>query len=307
MPSHDRFLARFYRLLLALELAAYVVAGSIAYEAGWSVAAIVAGAVAVALAMRVSLVVASISLAWLTGPPRLPEHRLPVAQALGIAVGEVRALLADTCVCFPFDSIAAPADVASGEHTPVILVHGYFGNRGYFRPLLLWLRSQGIAPVFAPNCRSAFAPIERFSVELGEAIDAVAHATGRDKVILVCHSMGGLAARHYLGRNGAGRIAKLITIASPHHGTAIAPFGLGENASEMRRGSRFLEKLAAAEAAYPPECPAVSIYTPHDNLVVPHDTGLLPWARNVALPGEGHLAVLRSPRLFELLREELKA
>jgi hypothetical protein len=118
--------------------------------------------------------------------------------------------------------------------------------------------------------------------------------------------MGGLAAREYLRRHGPGRLAKLITIASPHHGTALARFGVGANATQMRRGSDFLAALARSESERPPSIPAASIFSTHDNLVAPQETSRLPWAKNVALAGLGHIDILGSQRLFAVLLEELR-
>lgn len=50
-----------------------------------------------------------------------------------------------------------------------------------------------------------------------------------------------------------------------------------------------------------------SIYTPHDNLVVPQASSRLAYARNIAIPGRGHVDILGSRRLFETLVEELRA
>jgi triacylglycerol lipase len=185
------------------------------------------------------------------------------------------------------------------------MVHGYFSNRGYFRPLVRALESQGVGPIFTPNFPAAFASIEDFVACLEREIDAIASATGQ-RVVLVCHSMGGLAARAYLCRHGAARVAKLVTIASPHHGTLHAYFGAGANARQMQRGSRFLAEVCAKEAERAPQCPVTSIYSPHDNLVAPQETSRLAWAKNVALPGFGHLDILRSPRLAAAVLEELR-
>lgn len=66
--------------------------------------------------------------------------------------------------------------------------------------------------------------------------DAVAHVlqiTGRDKVILVGHSMGGLASRTYLQNSnlwqldGKHHIAKLFTNGTPHGGSNATSFGGG--------------------------------------------------------------------------------
>ena len=52
-------------------------------------------------------------------------------------------------------------------------------------------------------------------------------------------------------------------------------------------------------------CDVTSIYSPHDNLVVPQATSRLSGARNIALPGHGHVGILLSRRLAEILLEEL--
>ena len=57
------------------------------------------------------------------------------------------------------------------------------------------------------------------------AIYYVLQLTGRDKVILMGHSMGGLAAREYLQNpsnwqlDGQTHVAKLVTTGTPHGGS----------------------------------------------------------------------------------------
>jgi triacylglycerol esterase/lipase EstA (alpha/beta hydrolase family) len=209
---------------------------------------------------------------------------------------------------FPFHRWVLRADPAGNapQRTPVVLVHGYYSNRGYFRHLVRALEGRGVAPLFTPNFTSVFASIERFASELHAEIERICAATGAAQVVLVCHSMGGLAARSYLARHGAARVRKLVTIASPHGGTVHAHLGAGENGRQMRRASAFLGALRDREAGRGPGCAATSIYTPQDNLVAPHESSLLPWARNVALPGLGHVEILRSERLARELEAELR-
>ena len=69
------------------------------------------------------------------------------------------------------------------------------------------------------------AAITKQGLALKNAIKNVLKATGRDKVILFGHSMGGLAAREYLQNkvnwqsDGQHHIAKLITSGTPHGGS----------------------------------------------------------------------------------------
>ena len=73
----------------------------------------------------------------------------------------------------------------------------------------------------------------------------------------------------------------------------------------MKPGSAFLRELCAREEERRPACGVTSIYSPHDNLVVPQATGRLAWARNIEMPGHGHVALLLSPRLAGIVLDEL--
>ncbi len=63
-------------------------------------------------------------------------------------------------------------------------------------------------------------PKVSFAVRLGQVIDNVLRATGKDKVNLVCHSMGGLVARAYIKwvPDGAKKVNKLLTVGTPNNG-----------------------------------------------------------------------------------------
>lgn len=64
--------------------------------------------------------------------------------------------------------------------------------------------------------------------------------------------------------------------------------------------------LRRREGAAGPGCPVTSIYSVHDNLVSPQATSV-PWARNVALRGVGHVDILLDRRLHALVADEVRA
>ena len=302
-------LTGFARAALLAEVLAYACIGAwLASRRGWTVPEIAGVAIAVSIGLRLAFVAGSMALAAIASHPRRPEERLGLARGARLLMQELVALLATTYALIPFPRLAAPRDDAAEPSggIPVVLVHGYFGNRGYLAPLMRRLRADRIGPLFAPSLPSTFASIEQFTEALGRQVERIAEATRQPRVILVCHSMGGLAARRYLANGGSGRVARLITIASPHGGTALGRFGLGTNARQMQPGSAFLRALERDESSPGDRPPATSLYSLHDNLVAPAATSRLAWARNAAFPGHGHLAMLWVPKVYEALREELR-
>ena len=184
---------------------------------------------------------------------------------------------------------------------PVLLVHGYLCNRG----LWWWLRRRLRARRFAVatvNLEPPLAGLDRLAAQLGERIDALLAETGAEKVVLVTHSMGGLASRAYLRRHGAAHVAGLVTLAAPHHGTQIARLGFGRNAREMEPDSEWLRRLNAEPAADPDREPSGASTTRSST---PPDTSRLADARETILKGLGHMAMVFSPTVLACVEAEL--
>jgi triacylglycerol esterase/lipase EstA (alpha/beta hydrolase family) len=245
-------------------------------------------------------------LGWIHRSPRAPGERIGVRGALRLVAGEWRALLAANLVHLPWEALVLRPDPqpAPAPRVPVILLHGYLGNRGYMVPLVRALEARGIGPIFVPTASGALDPIEAYARELHGHVERIVAGTGQPRVVLVGHSMGGLAARTYVAMHGAGRVARIVTLGTPHRGSWLAWLGWGENARQMRPGSDFLAGLERHEG----ECGspvAASIYSPHDNMVMPQASSRVEGARNIAIPGVGHIALLRSPRLLVALLAEL--
>ena len=91
--------------------------------------------------------------------------------------------------------------------------------------------------------------IETYAIRLKELIDLLKFRTGKDKVIIVGHSMGGLVARSYLQIFGYNDVDKLIIIAAPNKGisgsvSSYCPI-LGEKkeCNDMLENSIFIKKI----------------------------------------------------------------
>ena len=172
----------------------------------------------------------------------------------------------------------------------VILVHGYACNAAVFAWLARRLAVRGYA-VYTVTLEPVFARIDDYVAPLARKVNEVAGAGGR--VVLVGHSMGGLVCRAYTRRSGGARVARIVTLGTPHHGSALAPIGHGADALDMRPMGEWLRGLARSEEGGL-AAPIVSIYSCHDNFVVPQASSVLAGAKNVPLAGIGHLSLLYS-------------
>ncbi|HXZ95068.1 MAG TPA: alpha/beta fold hydrolase, partial [Dehalococcoidia bacterium] len=104
---------------------------------------------------------------------------------------------------------------------------------------------------YADNAGGTPGTIATYASRLAKAVDEISELTGNSLCSIVAYSMGGLVARHYIATGGKSRVAKLLTLATPHMGTLrFAPFNLKwpdkfipKAAEELRPHSRFLWDL----------------------------------------------------------------
>ena len=297
-------LARALCLSLLLEVVLYVAIATQLFDASPAAAAV--AAVVGILALRALLVATSyaFSLAW-----HSPAPRLGMVQGLRMVLAEYAAFVLSFVLIFPVerwwmgaDRLPAATAEAGRRRDPVLLVHGY----GCSRAAWWWLRRRLEAAgwsVATINLEPVCASIEHYVDPLARRIDEVLAQTGADRLLLVGHSMGGLVARRYLQRFGNARVAKLVTLGTPHHGSQLARIGAGENARQMRPHGDWLRALANPA----PLLDTVVIYSPHDNFVMPQANLELPGASHRAIDGLGHLAMLYSPRVGRALLAALAA
>lgn len=74
--------------------------------------------------------------------------------------------------------------------------------------------------------------------ELDEKIDLALRESGKDKVILIAHSTGGVVARNYLLRRGTAKVDQLITMGTPYIGSPVCARAM-EVGDDMGIGGHF--------------------------------------------------------------------
>jgi len=243
------------------------------------------------------------ALSWIWRTPRPPETRLGFASTLRLYVTEIWTVAASWLLMALHrllirDPLPAPAQ------RPVLLVHGVLVNDGVWLSLRRFLASNGVAAIYAINYGPPLADIEWFAEQLHTRIEEIRAATGAERVVLLAHSMGGLVARAYLRRSGAARVAKLITIGAPHHGSMLAWTFPGACLAQMRPGNAWLTDLNRDEDSAAP-VPITSIWSRHDSMVAPQASSVLGNAENIALVGVAHNALLGDERVMKLVASSI--
>jgi len=290
-------LARYLRIGAVIELLAALALAHGLHQAGvdrW---------LAIALAALLPLAVQGVPLAieFVTGAliDRRPVARIGFLELVAVWWGETwrsfivfnidQAWRAD----FPERPVARDA-----SRPTVLLIHGYMCNRAAWRRWLM----DGIPShwnIATVNLEPVFGVVENYAEAVDDAVERLRDATGAERITLVCHSMGGLAARSYLRRHGHHAVQRVVTINTPHHGTVFATLGHGPNARQMRNACEFVSKLAEDDEPVEFVCFA----SQHDNLIVPRDNQVLSGAEAVWFEKIGHLAMTANGDVLKKLIE----
>jgi triacylglycerol lipase len=181
----------------------------------------------------------------------------------------------------------------------VVLVHGFFCNRALWTEWMKHLQAEKRVFI-AVDLEPAFGTISDYAQVLEDAVKRVELATGLAPVI-IGHSMGGLAIRawaaKYVGKSGSmARVHRIITLGTPHHGTAIAIASHGENGSQMRLGSAWLaDNASRLPDSFAKYC---TCYFSHcDNIVFPASSATLIGADNRHIAGHAHVQLIFSTEI----------
>lgn len=301
--------ARALRLLLLVQAMGGLLLALVAWQldVAWP-SALLLGLAGV-LAVRLAISANNFLMSWRFGSPTPARFALGLAGRLRLfAVEFYASMLQSSWIMLRAQGCMR---LHPGERGPaVLLLHGYGCNSGYWAHLMPLLDARGISHA-GLDLEPTLAGIDEFVPLVARGVNELRAATGGAPVILVAHSMGGLVARAYLRQHGAGGVARLITLGTPHHGTALAAYAPGLNAVQMSRSPRtgleseWLRALAAAEA---PEVRVLitSVMTHHDNIVAPQTSSMLEGARNIEFGGIGHVAMGRSRAILDCVLDEIE-
>lgn len=210
-----------------------------------------------------------------------------------------------TVLVYPFGWLLPGEKLQRHSDGPVILLlHGLFHNRACWWLVKHRLRRQGYRNLHTLNL-PPWKDLEVLTELIAKKVDTLRHQLGVEQVVLIGHSLGGLLGRNYLVRRGGARkVAGLIQLGTPNQGSKLAPFALTRLAKQLMPNSSFLAGLNVD--GLPEGVPVTSIYSRHDNIIIPFHASRLEGARDVELQGCGHVCLLFSPGAFAPLLEAVK-
>lgn len=206
---------------------------------------------------------------------------------------------------------ATALPVATAVAPPVVLLHGFIDNRSVFVVLRRALTRRGHRHLESLNYSPLTRDIRTAAELFGRHVEEICARTGHSRVDVVGHSLGGLIARYYVQRLGGDRrVRTLVTLGTPHGGTAVAPgAGIHPIVRQMRGGSSVIEELRGPA----PGCRTrfVGFWSELDQVMVPVGTACVDHpdldAVNVRVTGIGHLALPVHPTVAAAIREALEA
>ncbi len=186
---------------------------------------------------------------------------------------------------------------------PIILVHGYVMGRSCFRVLATRLARAGLGPINGFEYWS-LGSIADAATGLAQTVAQVQRQTGMQHVDLIGHSMGGLVCRYYASiESGADSIGKLITLATPHFGTAHSILGVGRARRELKAGSPLLTRMA--QAPIPPCVDVTVVSSKCDVLAGEQRHAHLDGAESVRIDRVNHLEMLLDHEVAAIVIERL--
>ena len=201
----------------------------------------------------------------------------------------------------PFRTQVIPDFLPASDKPGVVFIHGFFCNRAFWAPWMAQLQSQNRA-FAAVTLEPAFGSIDDYPATIEAAVAKVVQVTGQAPV-LICHSMGGLAARAWLrcSPSNAARIKHVITIGTPHFGTMLSlkktllPF---INTRQMQHCGAWTQQLAKNESLghY---AKFTCWYSNCDNIVAPTSTAMLPGADNRLVTAQGHVSMAFDEKVIQ--------
>ncbi|MCH2154768.1 MAG: alpha/beta fold hydrolase [Opitutales bacterium] len=189
----------------------------------------------------------------------------------------------------------------------IVCVHGIFDTRWVFKRMADRLADLGY-DIFAPTMNGAggVASMQELAEQIDSLLKAEAIGVESKPFYIIGFSMGGIVSRTLLQCvNPALKPRALITLGTPHHGSALCMLFWGKGTRDMRPGSRHLRKLKESEATLD-GTPCYSFWTPFDLMIIPARSSKWPRAENHTFRVPLHPWLLTDKTVFAAIQKVLE-
>ncbi len=216
----------------------------------------------------------------------------PARRRLVAALGAV-ALLAAAGIAIALVRHAGAADVrpvSQATPGPMILVPGYGGSTDALAQLAVVLRARGKTVEVFHLLGDGRGDLDAQAQALGAAATRLRAKAHAESIDVIGYSTGGVVVRLWVRSYGGDSVARrVITLGSPHHGTDLAgaagsllPGACPPACQQLEPDSSLLAGLNDGDET--PRGPTfVSIWTTHDDVVVPPSSAQLDGALNLTV------------------------
>lgn len=189
-----------------------------------------------------------------------------------------------------------PVPTGPGGASPVVLLPGVYETWQLLGPIATTLARAGHPVHAVPGLGYNRRPF----AEAADRTAAFLERSDLHDVVLVAHSKGGLVGKHVMLSAAGPRVAGMVAVATPFHGSRYAQYLLGRTLRAFSPRDAALVALAAERGV---DARITAVYPRFD----PHipETGRLEGGRNVELPLAGHFLPLGDPALVEVVVREV--
>ena len=201
---------------------------------------------------------------------------------------------------------------------PVLLVHGYMGGLDITWTMIEYkLVRDGWPPEFllSPTFRDVMGCNPEHGDEIEAWVRELQARTGRDKVDVVAHSMGGVDIRWYIKhRCGYRHIRDVVTLAGAHHGSFVGCLDVARTCggvdlcrpfapADAWRDNPLLVEVNACDETPGDGILYTSVWSRNDEIIRPQESSVLAGARNVRLESTpGHAGIVLEDEPYEWVK-----
>ncbi len=188
---------------------------------------------------------------------------------------------------------------------PVILISGVLSRWSFLKNLGDKISKDGHAVFVIKQLKYNLFSIPKSAEIVHAAVEEIKKEMPEfRKAVIVAHSKGGLIGKYFLVHfNKGGEVSKMISIATPYSGSAMAALLPLDPIKELHHDSALIKDLQSHKSV---NHLVTSLVPEYDNHVWSESKSFLEGAHNIEVPVRGHHKIVYDKSVQELILSELK-